>query len=397
MKTADIVNGKRILIWGYGMEGKSMERFLKTHADPKTCTIYQGPQDGIDEDAYDLILKSPGIVANIENSKYSSMTELFLAEFAPQTVGVTGTKGKSTTVSMLYEVLSKTTGRPVVLVGNIGMPCLDHYDEIEKDTVILFEMSCHQLDHIKCSPHIAVFLNLFPEHLDHYGTMERYTQAKLGITKNQTENDFLLTGEAMGPVDTKAKTIVVPETSGETFDLQLAGEHNQFNARIVHTLCTELFGCEDGQVRQALREFKGLSHRMEYIGTLGGVAYYDDSISTIPEATIAAAGSIKNAQTLLIGGMDRNIPYDVLIGFVRNHPEYRYIFMYASGKRIYDSLTDLAGCYYREDLKEAVALAKELTKEGEACILSPAAASYGYFKNFEERGDVFRQLVFKKE
>ena len=121
--------------------------------------------------------------------------------------------------------------------------------------------------------------------------------------------------------------------------------------------------------------------------------YYDDSISTIPQATISAALSLKNAGTLLIGGMDRGIDYTILESFINEHDEYRYVLMYESGMRIYKAVGEKTNVFYVEDLEGAVKKAKQVTRIGEACILSPAAASYGYFKNFEERGDVFKALI----
>ena len=132
---------------------------------------------------------------------------------------------------------------------------------------------------------------------------------------------------------------------------------------------------------------------MQYVGKINGVDYYNDSISTIPQATLEAIKSIPNAKTVLIGGMDRHINYQVLIRFIKTHPEYTYILAYESGKRIYDSVSDQPSVHYVKDLAESVALAKKITPEGSACLLSPAAASYGYFKNFEERGEKFMQLV----
>ncbi|MCR5221208.1 MAG: UDP-N-acetylmuramoyl-L-alanine--D-glutamate ligase [bacterium] len=393
MKITEVVKDKRILLWGYGREGKAMERFLKNKASVRGCTVYEGGQDGIDTEAYDFIIKSPGIVADARGSSYTSMTELFLGEFAKQTIGVTGTKGKSTVTSLLYEVLFHELKRKVLLVGNMGLPCLNYYDEIDEDTVILFEMSCHQLQYLTCSPHVAVFLNLFPEHLDHYGTMEKYTEAKMNITKWQEEDDFLFVGEQLRGVESRAKKVVIPQEVPRKFELRLKGKHNQFNAQVVYTISTELFGCDGERVRKIMSGFSTLRHRLECVGTFDGIEYYDDSIATIPEATIQAAGSVPNAKTLLIGGMDRNIPYDVLEEFIGAHPGYNYILMYASGKRIYGELADVSSCHYCEDLKEAVELAKKITKRGEACILSPAAASYGYFADFQERGDVFRELV----
>ena len=127
---ADALDGKWVLIWGYGLEGKSTETFIKQHCSVDALDVFQGKQDGICEDGYDVIVKSPGIVEDWWNGKYTSATELFLGQFGAQTIGITGTKGKSTTSSLLYHVLSRCQERPVILVGNIGIPCLDAYDEI---------------------------------------------------------------------------------------------------------------------------------------------------------------------------------------------------------------------------------------------------------------------------
>ena len=393
MKITELVHNKKILLWGYGLEGKSMERFLSSHAEVAECTVFEGTADEIDVDKYDFIIKSPGIVTNYFSEKITSMTELFLSEFRGQTIGITGTKGKSTVSSLLYYVLSHCSDRKVLLVGNIGYPCLDYYDQIDDDTIIVFEMSCHQLEYIRYSPHIAVLLNLYPEHLDHYGTFEKYAAAKKNILKWQTSDDYLFLNESLVPADGSAQVFVIPEHAKQPFTLKLNGAHNQYNAQVVFTISTELFDCDADAVKNAMSEFHSLPHRMEYVGNFHGIEYYDDSISTIPEATIAAASSIPNAKTLLIGGMDRGISYDSLIDFIRAHQEYHYVLMYASGERIYQAVAGEPTCFYCDDLEQAVKKAQTITGKGEACILSPAAASYGYFKNFEHRGDVFQELV----
>ena len=381
MKITEKLKSKRILLWGYGLEGKSTEKFINKYCDVSELTVFQGKREDIDEDAYDYIIKSPGIVAWDLSDKFTSMTDLFLSEFS------------GPTSSLLYTVLSKCTDRPALLVGNIGLPALDYYGSITDDTIIVFEMSCHQLAHVGISPHIAVFLNLYEEHLDYYKTMDKYFRAKANITLNQKPGDYLFVGDNVPALDTKAAKTVISYDDPMHFDMKLKGEHNQFNARFVYAISTQLFGCDPDKIRESLREFTGLKHRMQFSGNYGGVDYYDDSISTIPEAAIAAVRSIPNAGTILLGGMDRNIDYDILIDFIREHGEYNYILMYKSGERIYKEVGTLPCCRYTEDLQGAVALAKEITPSGKACILSPAAASYGYFKNFEERGDVFQQLI----
>lgn len=394
VRAADVLRGKRVLIWGHGLEGKSAEAFINTHCEVASLTVYEGAQDGIDESAYDLIIKSPGIREEHWGEKYTSVTELFMGQFAAQTIGITGTKGKSTTTSLLYHVLSRCQARHTVLVGNIGIPCLDAFDEIDENSIVVFELSCHQLDHLRISPHIAVFLNLFEEHLDHYDTLERYFKAKKGITRNQRACDIFFCGEQVPAIPTSAQVEpLVHPSAADAFETKLEGEHNQFNANAVFAIATRLFGCAPNDVRAAIAEFTGLPHRLEFVGANQGIDFFDDSISTIPEATIAALESVPNAHTVLVGGMDRGIAYDKLTAYMRTHQQYRYICMYAAGKRIFDEVADLSCVSYVDDLEQAVALAKKITPAGSACLLSPAAASYGYFKNFEARGDAFRALA----
>lgn len=393
MRIIERLKDKRILIWGYGREGKSTERFLSSYCSVRSVSVFEGKREEIDESQYDYIIKSPGIYVDTYSSKYISQTELFLEQFRSQTIGITGTKGKSTTSTMLYRVLDTLLDRKVLLVGNIGLPCLDYYDQIDEDTIIVFEMSCHQLAYQKYSPHVAVFLNLYEDHLDYYRTMERYFGTKKNITAHQTEKDFFYCGNNVPYIETAAHKEVISYDDPLSFDLKLMGEHNQFNARFVYEISTKVFGCSDEAVREVLRSFTGLSHRLEFVANSNGIDFYNDSISTIPEATIRAIESVPNVRTVLIGGMDRHIHYDILIDYVRQHPMYNYIFSYESGKRIYQELSELPYCYYADALIEAVALAREITPVGGACLFSPAAASYGYFKDFEERGRYYCDIV----
>ena len=396
MRIIERLKNKRILIWGYGREGKSTEQFINTFCSVKSLSIFEGKPDELNESKYDCIIKSPGIKVGTYSKKYTSQTELFLEEFASQTIGITGTKGKSTTSSMLYHVLRTCMGENVQLVGNIGLPCLDYYSEYNKDSIIIYEMSCHQLSHLKYSPHIAVFLNLYEDHLDYYGTYENYFSAKKNITLHQNAEDYFFCGNNVPLIDTNAKKRILSYDMPASYDMKLTGKHNQFNARFVYTICTELYGCSDKETRQAIESFVGLPHRMQFVANVGEVDYYNDSISTIPQATIEAIKSISNVKTVLIGGMDRHINYDILIEFITDHPEYTYILSYESGHRIYEKVCYMPCFYYESTLSKAVALAKRITPKGRACLFSPAAASYGYFKNFEERGNAYMQIVLDK-
>lgn len=392
VKTAEKLKNKRILIWGYGREGKSTEAFIREFCEPACVDVFEGPRSGVRDEEYDIIFVSPGIAFEEPDRRFTSQTQMFMEEFGQQTVGITGTKGKSTTSSMLYEVL-KAAGKNTFLMGNIGKPCFDYIAQMEPDTIAVFELSCHQCQRLTVSPHIAVFLNLYEDHLDRYITRQRYFEAKKGITRNQAPSDILYYGEEIPAFETKAQRRLVKRGEVRGFNLLIPGDHNQLNAEFVCRIATEQFGCEPAQVRQALSSFRGLAHRLQYVDTIDGVMYYDDSISTIPEATISAALSVRNTKTMIVGGMDRNIDYDILADFIKKRQDIHFILAYASGKRILGMVKDCKNITYVEDLDAAVRLAAQITPEGGACVMSPAAASYGYFKNFEERGDYFQKII----
>lgn len=414
------LSDKRILIFGYGREGKSTEEYIKKHVNYKSLDIFEGKIEDIDLSLYDYVIKSPGIVMLEHNDKFTSQTELFLDEFAGQTIGITGTKGKSTTSAMLAHVLNEC-GKKAILLGNIGKPCFDMIDEIDEDTLVVFELSCHQLLHINKAPHVAVFLNLFEEHLDYYGTMERYFGAKANIISHQTDSDFCYVGSNVPAIEHKSATVVISGPKHE-YSLSILGEHNRTNAEFVYEIA-EKYQCKN--IIPAINSFKGLPHRLEYFAEIDGVKYYDDSISTIPEACINATESIGNTGTVIVGGMDRGIDYDILVDYIREKEDVNFILCYATGLRISsmlgfnfednsiypDTYGNIMSTSYIENpedneklhlpknvmltsnLDYAVELAKKITPSGKACVLSPAAPSYGYFKNFEERGDYFKKLV----
>lgn len=397
-KTIRRFAGKRILVWGYGREGRSTEKLLKEYCSPEVVDIYEGSREGVEEDLYDYVFVSPGIkfeedAPDFRNEKFTSQTEIFMEEYGAQTVGITGTKGKSTTSAMLAAVLSACTDRKVFLMGNIGKPCFDYMPEMDENSIAVFELSCHQCQRLQKDPHTAVFLNLYEDHLDRYITRKHYFEAKLGITRRQAWDDILYYGEDVPAFETKAKKRLVTRKEVRGFTLKIPGDHNQLNAEFVYRIAKEVYGCDGTKIREALSAYSGLPHRLEYAGTVNGVMYYDDSISTIPEAAISAAESVKNVKTLLVGGMDRGIDYDILISYIRKRRDITFLLAYASGARIYEAVKDLPNVQYVEDLKAQVETAAKITPSGGAVVMSNAAASYGYFKNFEERGDFFKSLI----
>ena len=192
----------------------------------------------------------------------------------------------------------------------------------------------------------------------------------------------------------KGKTFSLPVS-----EIKMIGIHNYYDIGVVYALVQE-YQVSDNVFYEALKTYEPLPHRLQYIGTVDGIKYYDDSISTICDTTIQALTSLKDADTVLIGGMDRGIDYEELILFLSDHKISNIILMEATGKRIYEEIKENYPKFQSverikvvENLEQAVNLAKQVTKKEKACLMSPAAASYGIFKNFEERGEVFRKLV----
>ena len=411
------LRGKRILILGFGREGKSSLAFIKKYLPHATVgvadknaealkdlgnevAVYSGENYFDAINAYDIILKTPGISLlgkDVDLSKITSQTDLFLEEFHDQIIGITGTKGKSTTSTLIYHLL-KESGKDAILAGNIGIPVFDIIDQITNKSIIVFELSAHQLQFIHRSPHIGILLNVFEEHLDHFGTFKAYRDAKLNIIRKMGDTDWAVTNDEFCY---EAETMMVRSLSYQYYDfdvdwdkIPLKGEHNRLNVKAA--LCAiNAFGVPVDEVLPHLYTFKPLEHRQELVGTFSGVTFYNDSISTIPQATIAALQTIKNVTFLLLGGYDREIDYTPLIDYLTKNPVKHILYTGKAGNRMHEML-QTAG--YQGDIKnfkdlnEAFEIIKSLSKNGDVCLLSPAAASYDQYRNFEERGSLFKTL-----
>ncbi len=442
---------KNILILGFGVEGRSTYKLIRrlcpdmnlviADADEKLanfeitlndtkCSFKIGENYLEDLIDFDLIIKSPGIslknISICDTSKFTSHTELFFRFFRDQIVGITGTKGKSTTSSLIFYVLKQYTAN-CILVGNIGTPPFEMIDSIDNETLIVYELSSHQLEQTHISPHIAILLNLYQEHLDHYQSFEKYQEAKFNVTLNQQNEDYFIYNADDVLIDQWIKkknlkrnyipyslsfgsdricfirnsdlfySIGKPEIISNTIELSnLQGEHNLLN--IMAAVCaSKIIGVPNEIIREAIKSFKPLDHRIEYVGVFNDIVFYNDSISTIPEATIAAIKALKVVDTVILGGFDRGIYYDDLIDFIQKSEVRNIVFIDKAGQRmleIYNS-KKYSGkfIFCTNTFIDAVAHAKEMTAKNKICLLSPAAASYGMFKNFAERGATFKQLV----
>lgn len=441
----DYLMGKKIAILGFGMEGKSTYRFIRNYTDmPLTIIdkneVYDKNKELLEGDnnlsfiigdeylkkldGFDLIIKSPGVITkdiDTSNIPFTSQLELLLMVNKEHVIGITATKGKSTTTSLTYEIL-RANGIDAKIVGNIGKPIFDEIENMTKDTYMVVEMSALQLEFVTHSPHIAAILNLYEDHLDHAGTVEHYHENKLQIFKHQTVQDYAIYCSDIEPLNSyiddqyKARKYrvqmhnkdidlhttyiykdMVYLNQKEIFDinteLHLVGEHNIRNIMVVLTI-SEIMGLDLKKSIDAIKNFKPLEHRIEYVGKYDDVIYYNDSIATIPTATISAIKALKNVDTLIFGGMDRGIDYSELISYLDSGVVRNLICMPTTGHKIATKIKNKeVNKYNVVTLEEAVAKAKEITNKDSICLLSPAAASYEYFKNFEEKGRAYKNLV----
>lgn len=445
---------KNLAILGFGKEGYSTYTYLRKHlANPSITIIDQNvnlianyPELSKDSnlelilgdnyldnlEKYDYIIKTPGIslqadlIVKLKN-KLTSQMELVLNETDAFIIGVTGTKGKSTTSSLIYQVL-KDQNKDVYLVGNIGNPILDYIDLVNDDTILVAEFSAHQLQFIKKSPQIGIILNLFEEHLDYFKEVNNYYLAKLNMFKYQKENDYALyfldnttLQEFVKNNDYVSNLIPVTFDSSEKscvyaddkyiytkendklnvlYNLadkrHLVGEHNITNIMFVLKVA-DILNLDIKKATVSINNFEGLNHRLKKVGIFDDIIFYCDTIATIPAATLNGINSLKEVDTLIFGGMDRGIDYsnfaeDLLKTSIRN-----FICMPDTGYNIGKKLEDLKeveqNVYFVEALEAAVKLAYKVTEKNKICLLSPAAPSYNKYKNYEEKGNYYIEYI----
>lgn len=405
------LRGKRILILGFGREGKSSLAFVKKYLpEAEVAVADKNPLDGVKHYGeryleavydYDIVIKTPGISLKDFDTKgveITSQTDLFLSQFHSQTIGISGTKGKSTTTSLIYHLL-KESGHDAILTGNIGIPCFDVMEQIGPDSIVVYELSAHQLEYVHNSPRVGVLLNVFEEHLDHFGTFERYKQAKFNLLRHMGEDDFAVVHDSlmMETLGLGVNSVVFSQMDFD-FDeeaLPILGPHNLMNAKAALCAC-EAFGIDAREVIPHLYTFKPLEYRLEPVGTFGGVTFINDSISTIPQAAIAACETLGRVDFLLLGGFDRDIDYTPLVAYMKEHPVPHLLFTGKAGERMMILMNNkgvISKLVTYQSMENAFDYLKQNAQQGDVCLLSPAASSYDQYKNFEERGAKFKQLA----
>lgn len=377
---------------------------------------------------FDYVMLSPGIPKYLpelrqlkDTGKLSSEIALLFANSPTPIYGITGSSGKTTTTSLVGEILQES-GIAVRVGGNIGNPLITELRETEGEDCLLLELSSFQLDGLTASPHGALLTNLTENHLDLHLTMENYISAKQNIYRHQKPADFLvlnfddpltekLAQESVGKVyyfSLKAPVypgaylqgndLIYEDELGKVIfatkkRLSLPGEHNVANF-LGAAVFSHLIGASWEAIRQVGENFRGVPHRLEFAGELQGVKYYNDSIATTPHRTEAALKAFDNPIVLIAGGSDKNLSFEGLASCIRAKVK-RLILSGATAPKIKEAVLAHGDFPITEvaNLKEAVTLAGSLASSGDVVLLSPACASFDQYRNYVARGDHFRELV----
>lgn len=426
---------ENILILGFGISGKSAYQAFRSKyklylydenispdqiADDLTLVESIEDIQGLD---IKLAVKSPGIkpsndfIRGLKKNNIEVISDLELAYrlYPGRTIiAITGTNGKTTTTSLVGHIIAKSP-RSVHIIGNIGKGILEAFENGGKDDVYLIEVSSFQLEDTKdFRPKIGAILNLSPDHLDWHGSIENYYSAKAKIYANMTEEDTLIVnGKDKDLEDAREKAdylfsidpigennfyindgkIVGPDGPiMDSSEIMLVGRHNLENVLAAVAICYSL-GLDKEAIKKGVSDFKGVSHRLEFVRSLGGVSYYNDSKGTNVDSTLRALESFDRGIILIAGGYDKKVSFDEL--FKAAKTRVKAMVLMGQTKDLLKGLADQAGieAYLVENMAQAVDKSKSLAQPGDTVLLSPASASWGMYKNFEERGDEFKDLV----
>lgn len=428
----------KIAIAGFGAEGRANLAYYQAQGGheitildekplvdtPAGCAVETGDSVFDDLKKYDLVVRTAGLSPEKLTSArrvWSGTNEFFDRCPAP-IIGVTGTKGKGTTATMIADIL-KASQKNVWLVGNIGKPALDVLSFIKPDDIVVFELSSFQLWDLEKSPHIAVVLLIEPDHLNVHISMDQYIEAKRNIVKHQSVDDYCVynmsnsisTGFTEG---VQSKTIGYGQKgyssvyvrdglfmvgSAELFPtniLRVIGSHNQENACAAIAVARVL-DVPDEDIRQGLAGFEGLPHRLEFVRTRKGVDYYNDSFSSAPAASVAAIRSFDRPLVVILGGVQKGGDYSPLVQVLTNKKNIRSIVLIGESQDMLGRMFVDAGMRDKimqtkvRTMREIVDIAQRVAQEGDVVLLSPGCASFDMFTDFYDRGNQFRDEVRK--
>ena len=426
------LTNKKICILGYGIENRALVNFLISKKIPAQITICDanvktngrssqriawrlGKNYNKNLSQFDIIFRiagypffSPAIKrAKKAGVKISSPVKLFF-DLCPSKniIGVTGTKGKGTTASLIYAIL-RQAGKKVWFGGNIGVPMFSFLKKIKKNDWVILELSSFQLEDLKTSPKIAVITNFYREHLkpvdpvnpNYHRNLSSYWQAKANIFKHQKAGDKLIANRKLDKI---TKNYRLPGRiiyfSKSNLGSQLLGEHNKENIAAAY-MTAKTIGLKEKSIKKAVARFKGLQHRLEFVAKKKGVSFYNDSFATTPENTIAALDSFSSPLILLAGGSDKGSKFEPLAKIIKKRVKFVILFFGKATPRLKEEL--LKAGFPKKKMKsaksmaEAIKIARKKVESKDIILLSPACASFGLFKNYKERGELFKKEVNK--
>ncbi len=452
---------KKVAVLGIGIEGLALAKFLlnnninvdildkqnqdelyKSTLGNEIKTIFQNNKcqkilgsnylEGLNK--YDIVFRSPGIKyltpeiqeAKLNGTEISSQIKLFFDLCPAKIIGVTGTKGKGTTSSLIYEILKNKY--KVFLAGNIGLPAITLLDQITSNDYVVLELSSFQLQDLHKSPHIAVVTNLTQDHLDYHREINEYKDAKKSIFYYQNSDDYLIINHTIEKsyyqqaksqvkiisrsdcLDCAAKVKLYDQYNGEVFllkygkelkicdskELLIAGIHNLENIAFA-SLVSNILNVNSEIIRDVVVKFKGLPHRLEYVGEVKGAKIFNDSFATNPEPTIAAINSFSQNKILILGGSSKNAVFKSLCEKIVSSNVIKIILIGNEANRLNEALIKekFKGkiILAHKNLKYALEKALDNINVGDLILFSPACASFDMFKNYKDRGEKFKSLV----
>jgi len=411
--------GAQVLVTDRKTEAELAESVEKLKSYPNVV-FHLGAHDEKDFTGCDMVLKAAGVPLDspyIEAARAAGvpvyMSTALFAKYAMEEgatiVGVTGTRGKSTTTQMIYEVLKGDDKRNVLLGGNIrGVSTLALLPEVEKGGIVVLELDSWQLQgfgDLKISPQIAVFTNLMQDHQNYYPNMDAYFSDKANIFNDQKEGDTLICGTSIEERIAAARPKVaphVPPPLPSDWTLEIPGEHNRENASLAAEALRALHVTEN-EIRAGLEAFEAVTGRLQFLREINGVKIYNDNNATTPDATIAALKALDTGKkniVLIMGGDDKKLDMSQLVSEIPLHCSKVVLFKERGTDRIRDAVFDSKNAgievYEEEGLENTVNRAFTVAASGEIILYSPAFSSFGkYFKNEFDRGDQFMKLVEK--
>jgi UDP-N-acetylmuramoylalanine--D-glutamate ligase len=450
-------NGKRVLILGAARQGLALAHWLSLHgarvtlSDLRSADELRVARQSLAEfqidwalgghplellDSTDVLCLSGGVPLTLpivaeaikRGIPLSNDTQIFMEVVPCKTIGITGSAGKTTTTTLVGKMAKNAYGDKAYVGGNIGDPLINHVDNMKSGDVAILEISSFQLDQMTISPNIAAILNITPNHLDRHGTMEAYTASKTRILEFQSREDAAILGHddkgtwnLRNKVKGKLFTFSLDELEegldgayvhGDLLNLRdgnmylplilrekiaLRGDHNILNVLAAFAIGHAADFTLDAML-EAVKDFRGVPHRLEFVRELRGVRWYNDSIATAPERSMAAIRSFDEPIVLLLGGRDKDLPWEDLVRLMGERVDHVVLFGEAAEK-IEGTVNRLGLREKRitvsraEHLHEAVIQAAEVAEAGDVVLLSPGGTSFDEFKDFSERGERFRAWV----